>query len=115
MNCIKQVNDYIKKLNSKPTKRVEKAAQSIAKRLDDVLANGYQIEWQCHSSENSQAVSIVDVTRNPRFVCRVNNKQEWMAVFNVFLGFSDTMEERQGIKFSELDDMIRRWYDAKVE
>ena len=115
MKCIEQVIVYIKNLNSKPTKRVEKAAKSVAKKLDDALANGYEIKWQCPSSENGQAVSIVDVTRNTRFVCKINNKQEWIAVFNVFFGFNDTMEGWQGIKFSELDDMIRRWYDAKVE
>ena len=44
MKCIEQVNAYIKNLNSKPTKRVEKAAQSIARKLYDALAKGYNIK-----------------------------------------------------------------------
>ena len=115
MKCIEQVDAYIKSLNSKPTKRVEKAAQSIAKKFDDALAKGYEIEWQCRTNEKSQTVSIVDVTQSPRFVCRINDTQEWLQVFNVFDGISDNMNGGQGMKFSTLDTMMQKWYDAEVE
>jgi hypothetical protein len=107
MKCIEQVNAYIKNLNSKPTKRVEKAAQSIARKLDDALANGYEIKWQCRPIDNNQAVSIVDVAQTPRFVCRIKDKQEWLAIFNVIDGISDNIVDRRGIMFSELVGMMR--------
>ncbi len=107
MKCIEQVNAYINNLNSKPTKRVEKAAQSIARKLDDALANGYEIKWQCRLIDNNQAVSIVDVAQTPRFVCRIKDKQEWLAVFNVIDGISDNIDESQGLMFSELVGMMR--------
>ena len=84
MKCIEQVDAYIKNLKDKPTKRVEKAAQSFARKLDDALTKGYDIKWKCYPIENSQAVSIVDVTKNPHFVYRINNKQEWNEVCKVF-------------------------------
>jgi len=107
MKCIEQVNAYIKNLKGKPTKRVEKAAQSIARKLDDALANGYEIKWQCRLIDNNQAVSIVDVAQTPRFVCRIKDKQEWLAVFNVIDGISDNIDESQGLMFSELVGMMR--------
>ena len=106
MKCIEQVNVYIKNLNSKPTKRVEKAAQSIARKLDDALANGYEIKWQCRLIDNNQAVSIVDVAQTPYFVYRIKDKQEWLAVFNVIDGISDNIVDRQGVIFSELVGMM---------
>jgi len=106
MKCIEQVNAYIKNLNSKPTKRVEKAAQSIARKLDDALANGYEIKWQCRPIGNGKAVSIVDVAKNPHFVYRIKDKQEWVTVFDVFYGIGD-MDGKQGLMFSELDSMMR--------
>lgn len=108
MKCIEQVNAYIKNLNSKPTKRVEKVAQSIARKLDDALARGNDITWKCYPIENSQAVSIVDVAQTPRFVCRIKDKQEWLAVFNVFFSISENTDGWQGTKFSELDSMMRK-------
>lgn len=107
MKCIEQVDAYIKNLKSKPTKRVEKAVQSIAMKLDDVLAKGYDIKWQCYQIENSQAVSIVDIASKPCFVYRIKDKQEWIAVFDVFYGICD-MDGKQGVMFSELDSMMRR-------
>lgn len=107
MKCIEQVNAYIKNLKSKPTKRVEKAAQSIARKLDDALAKGYGIKWQCHPIGDGKVVSIVDITSKPCFVFRIKDKQEWIAVFNVFYGICD-MDGKQGVMFSELDSMMRR-------
>ena len=106
MKCIELVNACIKNLNSKPTKRVEKVAQNIARILDDALARGYDIKWKCYPIENSQAVSIVDVAQAPRFVCRIKDKQEWLAVFNVIDGISDNIVDRQGVMFSELVGMM---------
>ena len=106
MKCIEQVNAYIKNLKGKPTKRVEKAAQSIARKLDDALARGYDIKWKCYPIENSQAVSIVDVAQTPYFVYRIKDKQEWLAVFNVIDGISDNIVDRQGVIFSELVGMM---------
>ena len=106
MKCIEQVNAYIKNLNSKPTKRVEKAAQSIARKLDDALEKGYEIEWQCHPIGNSQAVSIVDVAQNPHFVYRIKDKQEWNEVFNIFDAISEDMDAEQGMLFSKLVGMM---------
>ena len=106
MKCIEQVNAYIKNLNSKPTKRVEKATQSIARKLDDALAKGYDIKWKCYPIKNSQAVSIVDVAQTPYFVYRIKDKQEWLAVFNVIDGISDNIVDRQGVIFSELVGMM---------
>jgi hypothetical protein len=107
MKCIEQVNVYIKNMNSKPTKRVEKAAQSIARKLDDALAKSYDIKWQCCHLNNSQKVSIIDVAQNPHFVYRIKDKQEWLAVFNIIDGISDNIDESQGLMFSELVGMMR--------
>ena len=106
MKCIEQVDAYIKNLKDKPTKRVEKAAQSIARKLDDALENGYDIKWQCCPNKNSQMVSVVDVAQNPHFVCRIKDKLEWVTVFDVFYGIGD-MDGKQGLMFSELDSMMR--------
>ena len=106
MKCIEQVNAYIKNLNSKPTKRVEKAAQSIARKLDDALAKGYDIKWQCHHLNNSQTVSIIDVAQNPHFVYRIKDKQEWNEVFNIFDAISEDMDAEQGKFFSILIDVM---------
>ena len=106
MKCIEQVNAYIKNLNSKPTKRVEKAAQSIARKLDDALAKGYDIKWQCRHLNNSQTVSIIDVAQNPHFVYRIKDKQEWNEVFNIFDAISEDMDAEQGKFFSILIDVM---------
>lgn len=107
MKCIELVNAYIKNLNNKPTKRVEKAAQSIARKLDDALAKSYDIKWQCLPIGDGKAVSIVDIASKPCFVYRIKDKQEWIAVFDVFYGICD-MDGKQGVMFSELDSMMRR-------
>ena len=106
MKCIEQVNAYIKNLKGKPTKRVEKAAQSIARKLDDALAKGYDIKWQCHHLNNSQTVSIIDVAQNPHFVYRIKDKQEWNEVFNIFDAISEDMDAEQGKFFSILIDVM---------
>jgi hypothetical protein len=106
MKCIEQVNAYIKNLKGKPTKRVEKAAQSIARKLDDALAKGYDIKWQCRHLNNSQTVSIIDVAQNPHFVYRIKDKQEWNEVFNIFDAISEDMDAEQGKFFSILIDVM---------
>ena len=74
MKNIELINESIQKMANKPSEEAIAAAQSIAKKMDDALASGNEIEWKCLPIQNSETFDVVIVTNKPTFVCRIYDK-----------------------------------------
>lgn len=83
MKYIDLINESIQKMADKPSEGAIIAAQSIAKEIDDALANGYEIKWEFLHIQNSDTIDVVNATNKPSFVCRIydtNMKNEVLEI-----------------------------------
>ena len=101
------INESIQKMANKPSEEAIKAAQSIAKEMDDALTNGYEVNWRCLPIQNSETVDIVNVTNQPSFVCRIYSKDIWDEVLGIFEGI-DLTKDKTG-KSSKILKLIFSW------
>ena len=108
MKSIELINDSIQKMASKPSEKAIIAAQSIAKELDDALANGYEIEWRCLPIQNSETFDVVNVTNKPSFVCRIYDKDMGNEMINMLDQIDGKMNANQVEMISDLMTKINQ-------
>jgi hypothetical protein len=108
MKSIELVNNSIQKTMNKLSEKAIIAAQSIAKELDDALANGYEIEWRLWPIENSKSFDVVNVGNKPDFVCRIYDENTWNEVVCIFDNATVKMEGHQVLKFADLMELINQ-------
>lgn len=103
MKYIDLINESIQKMANKPSEKAIKAAQSIAKEIDDALANGCEIEWRYSPIQNGETIDLVNATNKPSFVCRIYDINMKNEVFEILEGVDvNKTEEKQSRKILNL-------------
>lgn len=110
MTNLELINDAIQKMANKPSDGAIVAAQSIARVLDDALANKYKIEWRCLPIQGSETVDVVDITSNFSFICRIYDKKMWNELITIFYSVQEKMDDESHVSFSILIESIEQAY-----
>lgn len=104
------INESIQKMANKPLEEAIKAAQSIAKEMDDALANGYEIEWRCLPISKT-IVDVFIVSNKTNFVCRFFNDDTWNEVSDLFCAIGDETDVSQMGVFVDLMNRINQAFE----
>lgn len=106
------INESIQKMANKPSEEAIKAAQSIAKEMDDALKNGYEVNWRCLPiQDNKTIVDVFIVRNNPNFVCRFFNNDTWNEVSDLFCAIGDETDVSHMGVFVDLMNRINQAFE----